>query len=260
MYITLSHGFRFHQKAHTIHLTLNFSKVPRCGLFNAAISCKASVFSCHRFTCRVSDPELIGNFEFQTANLHLAYAYDVGFSSLSATLSVSIYNCACTIGPVFIGALIDRLHTTTVLAIISTVSALAVFFLWGFAVHPSILYIFAIVWGVFAYGYSATWTGCARSIQKESPSSELAVIIGFLAAGRGIGAMVSGPISESLLNLDLWTGKFENAYGTRYGILIVFTGLTAFFGGFGVMNRFGTLKRYMQGAGSQSEETEPLIE
>ena len=177
----------------------------------------------------------------------------------AASFSVSIFNCACTFGPVFIGALIDRFHITTVLATTATGSALTIFFLWGFAVNEAVLYTFALMYGIFAGGYSATWTGIGIAVQQTAPGAELAAVIGIMAAGRGLGAMISGPISEVLVDLDLWNGKFNNAYGTKYGLLIVFTGLTAIVSAFGFLARFGMLKPTPKDTENQSEETEPLI-
>jgi len=50
-------------------------------------------------------------------------------------------------------------------------------------------------------------------------------------AGRGIGAVVSGPLSAVLLSERPWQGKIALGYGTGYGGLIVFTGVTAAVGG-----------------------------
>lgn len=52
-----------------------------------------------------------------------------------------------------------------------------------------------------------------------------------LAAGRGIGAVCSGPLSEALLRDGPWKGEGALGYGTGYGGLIVFTGITALCGG-----------------------------
>lgn len=193
------------------------------------------------------------------ANIGLAYAYTANFSPLAPTLSVSIFNFACTVGPIIIGSLIDRFHISTVLVISAGGSAVSAFLLWGFAVHEVVLYFFALAWGIFAGGYVASWTGCGKEIRKSAPGAEMAIVISFMAAGRGLGAMISGPISEQLLELELWTGKFDNAYGTKYGILIVFTGLTSIAGSFGFFGRFGKWGKSRTQMDTGSGETEPLI-
>jgi hypothetical protein len=63
------------------------------------------------------------------------------------------------------------------------------------------------------------------------------MLIGLLSAGRGIGAVVSGPLSEALLTLKPWQGDVGLGYGTGYGGLIVFTGITAALGGASFLGR-----------------------
>lgn len=135
------------------------------------------------------------------------------------------------------GFLTDRYHISTVLAISAFTSALSVFLIWGFATTAPTLYAFSIAFGIFAGGYTASWTGCAIEVQKDSPDAAITVIMGTMAAGRGLGCVLSGPLSEYLLSL----GTFEavGAYGTRYGSLILFTGFTALLGRFGLFGRLG---------------------
>lgn len=83
------------------------------------------------------------------------------------------------------------------------------------------------------------FTGCNREVQKRARSAETGVLMGTWAAGRGIGSIVSGPVSEKLLELGLWKGGSKFAYGTEYGVLIVFIGTTAILGGLGVTIRLG---------------------
>lgn len=58
-------------------------------------------------------------------------------------------------------------------------------------------------------------------------------LMGVFAAGRGIGAVVSGPVSEVLLGVMKGRG-FDGGrgwgYGSEYGVLIVFAGVSAFCG------------------------------
>ena len=63
------------------------------------------------------------------------------------------------------------------------------------------------------------------------------MIFGLLAAGRGIGSVLSGQLSEALLQGKPWAGEASSGYGTGYGSLIVFTGLSAALGGVGWIGR-----------------------
>ena len=59
--------------------------------------------------------------------------------------------------------------------------------------------------------------------------------MGILAAGRGIGSIACGPISAALVQEKWpWTGQTAaRGYGTSFGALIIFTGVTAVFGALG---------------------------
>lgn len=100
----------------------------------------------------------------------------------------------------------------------------------------TLLYLFALFYGVFAGGYTATWTGCLAEVQRDSRDAEAGVFLGMMAATRGVGAILSGPISEELLKFSL-KESLVGAYGTKYGVLVLFTGITAVLGGFGIIER-----------------------
>lgn len=61
-------------------------------------------------------------------------------------------------------------------------------------------------------------------------------MVALMAAGKGIGAITSGPLSEGLLSAGVdFHARF--AYGTSYGILIVFSGVSALLGGMACLGR-----------------------
>ena len=97
--------------------------------------------------------------------------------------------------------------------------------------------MFALSYGLTAGGWSATYTRCSTEIQNDTKSMELGILLSLFGAARGIGLVISGPLSESLLNYSLSFSELEGAYGTSYGILIVFTGVTAMFGCLGSLLR-----------------------
>ncbi|MCJ1245588.1 hypothetical protein MMC30_002792 [Trapelia coarctata] len=188
-----------------------------------------------------------------------SYAKATGFTPLSATLSVSLLNGASTFGAVFIGLLVDRYHLRAALVVSTIGSAISVFLIWGFTVTEFDLYAFALAYGIFAGGYTATWTGCVAEIQKDFPSTETGVMMGIMAAGRGAGSIVSGPISEKLFSFEPGKGMTGAGYGTEYGSLIVFTGITALLGGLGVIGRSRRRGGSKGDLGNTHDESEPLI-
>ncbi len=154
-----------------------------------------------------------------------SYAHAVGLDSKTGALTVSLFNMASVLGVIMLGFLGDRLHVTTVTMIATLGAVTAVFGLWSFAQYASVLYLFALMYGFFAGGYSTTWTGIMREVKKVDEKAEAVSIFGLLAAGRGIGAVSSGPLSEALLSKVDWQ--------RGYGALIIFTGITAALGATG---------------------------
>lgn len=202
---------------------------------------------------------LVENHDWKNAaDLVVAYAMGLGFSEMTATLTVSLLNATTTFGLIFTGLLVDRLHISTVLSISAIGSATSVFLLWGLAINKPILFVFAITFGVFAGGFSATWSGCAAEIRKDYREAEVAVIMGVLAAGRGFGCMLSGPASEWLIRIGKQQNEPSTAYGTKFGSLIIFTGITMLWGRLGLVGSIGRRAKDEKSMEPGSEE-DPLL-
>ncbi|KAI2465935.1 MFS monocarboxylate transporter [Annulohypoxylon bovei var. microspora] len=155
-----------------------------------------------------------------------AFAQRFGASPLAAAGILSLYNVASVIGAICTGYLVDRCHVSVTLFLLSLGAAAAVFFAWGFADDFAALCSFAFIYGIFAGGWSSTWVGIGLEIQKRNPRADLGLLWGFAAAARGVGSIVSGPISER--SIDEGAGKTSwcpKSYGTSYGILILFNGV-----------------------------------
>lgn len=75
-----------------------------------------------------------------------------------------------------------------------------------------------------------------RSEIRLGREAKMGTLMGLFAAGRGVGAVLSGPISEVLLDKKRAWGDGNGdgdelfAYGTKYRVLIVFTGVSALCG------------------------------
>lgn len=176
------------------------------------------------------------------------YARNV--SSLSPTFStllLALINIPGICSSTFFGFLSDNKHfhlsAPTVTAISAVSSALAAFLFWGFAARGGIalLVLFAITFGFFASGYSATWGGIINDLEYDAAQKNEAidsgVLYGLLNGARGIGYVAGGLVSVPLIKAGntASTGRF--GYGTTYGPLIVFTGFSLTFGGWGLIFR-----------------------
>jgi MFS family permease len=146
---------------------------------------------------------------------------------MTGSLMVSLLNTASVPGVVLLSALCDRTTVTNVIFISAFGSAISIFLFWGFSTTLPAMIIFAIMYGFFAGGYTSTYAGTVKELRQVSAGSDLGSMFGLLSAGRGIGNVICGPISESLLGQSSWYGKALFAYGSAYGPLIAFTGITA---------------------------------
>ena len=155
---------------------------------------------------------------------------------------LALFNLASVFGAIVLGGLTDRMHVTSVISISSIGAALAVFLIWGFAINLPVLCLFSLVYGFFAGGYTSTWTGILSELKKKDDRVEVSLIFGVLAAGRlvnlppmvvfsqerqelmvvhlcrGIGSVVSGPLSEALISGQPWQGKAILGYGSGFGV------------------------------------------
>jgi Na+/melibiose symporter-like transporter len=163
----------------------------------------------------------------------------LGAGTFQSALTVLLINVASVFGCVAMGALTDRLHVTNCFMISAIGTALSTFLLWGFSTNLPVLYIYCVAYGIFAGSYTTAWTGIMHMVSSTSvrdrtsnnnsggTSFDPAMVLGVLCAGRGIGNIVSGPLSGALIKGMPFQGQAAGGYGTGYGSLIVFTGATA---------------------------------
>ena len=181
---------------------------------------------------------ILESLGFFIPNIYLpSYARSLGLSSISGTVTVSLFNTTSVFSQVALGFLSDRLHVTTVILISTLGTTASVFLLWGFSTSLPLLCIFSLVYGLFAGGFTSTYTGSIKEVKKANDRAEAGLVFGLLAAGRGIGSVVSGPLSEALLSERPWAGEAILGYGTGYGGLIIFTGVSAMLGGMSWIGR-----------------------
>lgn len=166
-----------------------------------------------------------------------SYARDIGADGYQTALTVILVNTASVVGCIVMGGLTDRLHVTTCIALSAAGTTLSIFLVWGFSTSLVPLYVFCTAYGLFAGSFSSTWPGIMRHILKRQESADPLMVFAMLAAGRGIGNVVSGPLSEALKGTSRPIEHSVSAYGSQYGLLIIFTGVTAFFGGMSILAR-----------------------
>lgn len=163
------------------------------------------------------------------------YTKALGFDDTISALPIVLINVAAVIGSVTMGTIVDRVHVTTAI-LISTIGAiLSIFLVWGFSTSLPPLLIFCFMYGLFAGSFTNTWPGIMRTVQRSTGQMENPMIYSFLSLGRGVGNVISGPVSEVLIK----TGKVGGfgLYGTQYGSLVIWTGVSAALGGVSIIGR-----------------------
>lgn len=89
--------------------------------------------------------------------------------------------------------------------------------------------MFGVVYGFFAGRFVSTNVGLIKMMRQRHENADIDVLLGIISAARGIGAIASGPLSDSVLSGKSWEGI--GAHGIGYGGLIVLTGVSAAAGG-----------------------------
>ncbi|EXJ69718.1 uncharacterized protein A1O5_06789 [Cladophialophora psammophila CBS 110553] len=176
------------------------------------------------------------------------YAHEVTLlSQTSATLLLTLFNLPGIVSSSFFGYLSDNkccpLSATTVTAISAVSSALSAFLFWGLTSQGAmaLLVLFSMTFGFFAGGYSATWGGIINELEHEAAQRNEAVdtgmLYGLLNGARGIGYVSGGLAGVSLLKAGSAASSSASGagYETSYGPLIIFTGLSTVFGGWGIL-------------------------
>jgi MFS family permease len=164
-------------------------------------------------------------------------------SAAESTAMIAMFNAPGIISSTGFGLLSDKLHVsgTTNTLISAGGSALCVFFLWAIKSNtlPGLLIAFAVGYGFFASGYSSTWGGWIKDLEKEAADHNEAIssgmVYGFMNGARGVGYVVGGLSGVELLKLGPVVGDGGWALGTDYGALILFTGVTSMIGGWGTV-------------------------
>lgn len=174
------------------------------------------------------------------------YARDVTLLSQTwSTLLLTLFNIPGIISSTAFGFLSDgkrlSLSASTVTAISAISSALSAFLFWGLTSQGSLalLLIFSMTFGFFSSGYSATWGGVINELEREAAQRnepiDSGMVYGLLNGARGIGYVSGGIAGVPLLKAGSVTSLGRFGYGSDYGPLIIFTGLSSVFGGWSLL-------------------------
>ncbi|EPE10425.1 mfs monocarboxylate transporter [Ophiostoma piceae UAMH 11346] len=198
---------------------------------------------------------IIQSLGYQIPNTYLSsYAVSLGLeqsttlSTYAGPLLIALFSVASVPGTIVMGMLGDRMPATRVVLISSTGSAISVFTLWyvsdltSFHGSPlAILIAFALAYGFFAGGFSSTWSAVLHDMKKRDEAVNTGLVFGMLMGGRGLGFVLSGPVSGALLAAAAsnHNSKSTSAVVGEYAPLILCTGMTAILGAWGSLWSLG---------------------
>jgi MFS family permease len=168
---------------------------------------------------------VLQGFGYFFPSLYLpSYASSLGLSSKSGALLLALMSIFQVGGQFVFGLLSDRKVPLDVLASLSTViAAIACLAIWRLAESLPVLIVFAIIYGFFAAGFTATWARMSTSITDDETAGP--IVFSLLNLGKGIGNVLAGPIGGALIaNSDSAGHKASSSY--RW--VVVFTGTCMF--------------------------------
>jgi len=114
------------------------------------------------------------------------------------------------IGQIIVGYLCDKLPYLQVMLVSALFSAIAAFTLLGLASSLALVFVFVVIFGSLAGGFSSAWTAAAVETSEGDPSLRAPVFLG-LAWSRGIAAILGPVIAGSLY--DRARDKEAKLYG-----------------------------------------------
>lgn len=151
-----------------------------------------------------------------------SYAAAIGLSSTKGALLLTLMSIAQVAGQFSFGYVSDKnkISINALIITSSSIAAIVTFSLWGLARSFAPLACFAVVYGFFGAGYTAMWARMVTAISDEPSASQS--MFGLFCAGKGIGNILTGPISAGLLRLSNGAG----GYGLGlYQAVVIFTGV-----------------------------------
>ncbi|KAF2669109.1 MFS general substrate transporter [Microthyrium microscopicum] len=150
------------------------------------------------------------------------YAETLGISPLNGVVLLCVLNLAMVVGQIATGWLSDCANIFILLLVSTLGSAVLGCVLWYIAKDMLYLIFFAILFGVFAGGYTVMYTRFCSAC-TDDPATTL-WLYGIFAFERGIGIVAAGPLAAELLHF-IDRKLHVEASPQGYRTLILFVGV-----------------------------------
>ena len=127
-----------------------------------------------------------------------SYAHSIGYSPSIGALLLALVSLAQLFGQIVIGWLSDKRVSVQILAfVLPFIAGVATLTLWGLGRSLPPLILFSLLYGFFGGGYVVLWAKMGQELGND-PNIGL-VTFGIFAFLKGIGNVITGPISAELL-------------------------------------------------------------
>jgi MFS family permease len=150
-----------------------------------------------------------------------SYATLIGLDATKGALLLTLMSVSQVAGQFTFGYMSDKkVPLNAMIVLSSSIAAIVTLSLWGLARSLAPLACFAVVYGFFGAGYTAMWARMVTAISDEPSASQ--AMFGLFCFGKGVGNILTGPISAGLLK---WS---QSSTGYGYGVyqaVVIFTGV-----------------------------------
>ncbi|KAK4058186.1 hypothetical protein OIO90_000925 [Microbotryomycetes sp. JL221] len=157
-----------------------------------------------------------------------SFADSIGLSGAQGSAMLAAVNASAVISRVGIGIASDRMSPHIIGACTLSSASLAVLILWGVASTSfAPLLVFSLLLGLVAGG----WTSLYASVIQEAAKDDnrlASTLFGLVSFTRGLGSILTAPISSYLITHSLKGASPSTAYGVaggKYGSLVLCVGL-----------------------------------
>ena len=151
-----------------------------------------------------------------------SFTTDLGRAPNWSALVLSVTNLAQVFGEVGFGKLSDKVHVKYLVIVSPSFASLSAFILWGLFAAKSMvaLLVFSFLFGFFGSGFLALWARMGTLFGEKDAQ----MVYSTMCFGRGIGSIVSGPISSRILSHS-GTASSKLGYGAgKYAGVVLFVG------------------------------------
>ncbi|GAA5853573.1 hypothetical protein JCM8547_002510 [Rhodosporidiobolus lusitaniae] len=180
-----------------------------------------------------------GLWVFMVANIAQAFGYfistlylpsfgaSLGLSTTTSSALLASVNGASVLSRVTLGILSDK-HSPHALGFYTMLFAsTSVFLIWGLAPTSfAPLLVFSILIGLLAGGWTSLYSAIIKSCVANDPSLT-SHLFSLISLTRGLGSLLSAPVSSAFLAHRLPSSSAKLAYGVdegRWGGLVLFVG------------------------------------